>query len=82
MQRYQAAIEKTKEFRRFNPNPKIPREALASLLEALEPTSPQASLNRLLRCELGEALTDPFIAIRTGLQIWQKAGEDLERETG
>lgn len=79
IQQYETAIEKVKEFRRLNPDPKVPREALASLLKALEPASPQASLNRLLRGELGEALADPFIAIRTGLQIWQQAGEDLER---
>jgi len=82
MQQYQAAIEKVKEFRRVNPGLKVSRQALASLLEALEPASPQASLNRLLRGELGEALADPFIAIRTGLQIWQQAGEELERRQG
>jgi len=41
-------------------------------------TLSQASLNRLLQSEIGEALADPFIAVRTGLQIWQKAGEELE----
>lgn len=78
-QQYRAAIDAVKEFRRLNPGLKVSRQALASLLEALEPASPQASLNRLLRDELGKALADPLIAIRTGLQIWQEAGEELER---
>jgi len=82
MQQYQAAIEKVKEFRRLSPGLKVSGQALASLLEALEPASPQASLNHILRGELGEALADPFIAIRTGLQIWQQAGQELERTQG
>ena len=77
-QQYRAAVEKVKEFRRLNPGLKVSWEALASLLESLEPASPQASLNRLLRGELGEAMADPFIAIRAGLQIWQQAGQELE----
>lgn len=75
---YRAAVDQAREMRRTQFDPKVSRETFASLIDALDPVSPQAALGRLLRGDLKDALDDPFIAAKAVLDIWKDACKEDE----
>lgn len=77
---YRTAVAKVKELRRDSWHPGSPQDAVSALIEALDPASPRATLIHILKGHIGEAVGDPFIAVRTALRIWQDAGHELELE--
>ena len=61
--------------------PDVSRAALASLLDALNPVSPQSTISSLLQGRLDEALDDPFIAVKVALDVWRDAGSSEDENT-
>lgn len=80
--RYGKAIDAAKDFRRRFPSSSFEEaiDAIDSLRSVLDTASPVASLVSALAGELGDAVLDPFIAIRVTWDIWRQAGQELKDE--
>ena len=75
---YKAAVKQARKMRHDGFLPDVTRTAFASLLDALNPVSPQSTISSVLQGRLDEALNDPFIAVKAALDVWRDAcrGED------
>ena len=73
---FAAAVEKVRTMRASDFNPAVTREALAQILEAVNPVSPNASLASVLRGEFHEALNDPFVAAKAIIDVLREANRE------